>query len=206
MFGIILMLCSVAILIYLFHEYVMPIDKALRSIRLYLSARKTPPTNLSSVSSNLSVEKGIAFEKFIVSKFSKQQFKLLRWRSDKYVDGIYASENRDPDLVFEYRSKTGCFRFAVECKWRSGFFEGNIQLAKPYQIINYHEFIFREKIPVFIALGIGGDPWMPMDLYLFQLKSLPAGKIYLDEQFLIGFKRVKPNSYIYYDARSGNLY
>jgi len=206
MFSFLLTLSSVAILIYLFHEYVMPIEKVWRSINNHRSVKENSHTNAISARSNISVEKGIAFEKFIVSRFSKQQFKLLRWRSDKYVSGIYASENKDPDLVFEYRSQTVSFRFAVECKWRSGFFEGNIQLAKAYQILNYHEFIFREKIPVFIALGIGGHPWMPVDLYLFQLTSLPAGKIYLDERFLMRFKRAIPNSNIYFDAGSGNLY
>jgi hypothetical protein len=206
MLGLLLMLSSVAILIYLFHEYIMPIGKVWRSISNYRRIKKNSHTNAISARSNMSVEKGVEFEKFIVSKFSKQHFKLLRWRSDKYINGIYASENKDPDLVFEYRSQTGSFRFAVECKWRSGFFEGNIQLAKPYQILNYHEFIFREKIPVFIALGIGGYSWKPADVYLFQLKSLPAGQIHLDEQFLMRFKRAMPNSNIYFDARSGNLY
>lgn len=184
----------------------MPIGNILRRISIYLSEKKNSHADLSPVKSNVSVEKGIEFEKFIVSKFSKQHFKLLRWRSDKYINGIYASENRDPDLVFEYRSQTALFRFAVECKWRSGFFEGNIQLAKPYQILNYHEFIFREKIPVFIALGIGGYSWKPADVYLFQLKSLPAGQIHLDQQFLEHFKRARPNSNIYFDIKSGNLY
>ncbi len=206
MFGLLLVLSSVAILIYLFHEYVMPIGNVLRKITLFLSEKKNSHKDLSPVKPNISVEKGIEFEKFIVSNFSKQHFKLLRWRSDKYVNGIYASENKDPDLVFEYHNQNGSFRFAVECKWRSGFFEGNIQLAKPYQILNYHEFIFREKIPVFIALGIGGYPWLPADLYLFQLKSLPAGQIHLDEQFLKRFKRAMPDSNIYFDTSSGNLY
>ena len=205
MFGLLLMLCSVAILIYLFHEYIMPIGRVWRNINKNRGGIKNSNTNVISAKSNLSVEKGIEFEKFIVSKFPKQQFKLIRWRSDKYVNGIYASENKDPDLVFEYYNQKGSYRFAVECKWRSGFFEGNIQLAKPYQILNYHEFIFREKIPVFIALGIGGYSWKPADVYLFQLKSLPAGQIHLDEQFLMRFKRVIPDSNIYFDTRSGNL-
>jgi len=206
MFGLFLMLSALAILIYLFHEYVMPIDKVWRRINKRNNVKKNSHANTVSVGSNLNAEKGIEFEKFIVSKFSKQHFKLLRWRSDKYINGIYASENKDPDLVFEYCSPKGPFHFAVECKWRSGFFDGNIQLAKPYQILNYHEFIFREKIPVFIALGIGGYPWMPTDLYLFQLKSIPAGQIYLNEHFLIRFKRAKPNSNIYFDDRTGNIY
>jgi hypothetical protein len=206
MFGLLLMLSSVAILIYLFHGYVMPIGKVWRSINSHRNVKKSSYTNTIPARSNISIEKGLEFEKFIVSKFSKQHFKLLRWRSDKYINGMYASENKDPDLVFEYRSQTGTFRFAVECKWRSGFFEGNIQLAKPYQILNYHEFIFREKIPVFIVLGIGGYSWKPADVYLFHLKNLPAGQIYLNEQFLTRFKRATPNSNIYFDAGSGNLY
>jgi hypothetical protein len=206
MFGIILMLASMAIMVYLFHEYVMPIGDVLRRIKIYLNEKKNSQKVVSPVRPNMSVEKGIEFEKFIVSKFSKEQFKLLRWRSDKYVNGIYASENKDPDLVFEYRSQSGSFRFAVECKWRSDFFEGNIQLAKPYQILNYHEFIFRENIPVFIALGIGGYSWKPAEVYLFQLKSIPAGQVHLDQQFLKRFKRAMPNSNIYVDTSSGNLY
>ena len=51
--------------------------------------------------------KGDAFEKFVVKNFDRKYFTLQEWRSDKYVDGIYAVSNHFPDLevTFTFRKK-----------------------------------------------------------------------------------------------------
>ena len=67
--------------------------------------------------------KGDAFEKFVVKSFSREFFTLQEWRSDKYVDGIYAVSNHFPDLevIFDDKLKGVKDVFAIECKWRKRF-------------------------------------------------------------------------------------
>jgi len=45
---------------------------------------------------------GCDFKKFIVQKFDKKYFKIKQWAGDKYVDGVYADTNLDPDILVEF--------------------------------------------------------------------------------------------------------
>ena len=70
---------------------------------------------------NTEKQKGDDFEKYIVQKFSISYFTILEWTGDKYVQGMYAKSNMNPDLTLRFKMKNIEKDFAVECKYRSGY-------------------------------------------------------------------------------------
>ncbi len=146
-----------------------------------------------------SFDKGFLFEKYITTLFNERKFKLETWRkSRKIQDNIYPIDMSYPDLelIFVHKRK---FRFAVECKWRKQFFNGKIKWVNDYQsIVIYHEFQSRFLIPVFVAIGVGGLPDNPKQLFVTPLNQLGA-KTDVYESELIPFNR-KPSHRFFYDA------
>jgi hypothetical protein len=51
------------------------------------------------------------------------------WRSDKYSNGRYAESNRYPDLELKQVNLHQEMDFAVECKWRKQFYNGQLKIA-----------------------------------------------------------------------------
>lgn len=134
------------------------------------------------------LEKGHAFEDFIVTLFNERKFILLEWRSDKKAsNGVFPVSCTFPDLEFDSRGKYKR-RFAVECKWRQGFLKGGVYWAEKYQISNYINYQNKNGIPVLVAIGIGGTPSLPEKLFV-----TPLDHIYMHthvfESHLIPFKR-----------------
>jgi hypothetical protein len=115
---------------------------------------------------------GDDFEKFIVQKFNSDFFRVKEWAGDKYVNGIYAETTQQPDLKMEFKLKGKSSLFSVECKWRKEMFNDTVQFARQDQFERYKEFERKEKIPVFIALGIGGTASSPEQLYVLPLKYI----------------------------------
>ncbi len=120
-------------------------------------------------------EKGQRFEKWIVKKFNPKYFKIKEWRSDKYVDGVYAESTLNPDLEIEFHMGKILELFAVECKWRKTFDQSQklgVEWASERQIQNYQKFSKDRGIPVFVVIGIGGLPDDPAELYVIPLDKL----------------------------------
>jgi hypothetical protein len=133
---------------------------------------KTPvPIAASDLSTNVAVnkeyEKGLAFENYIVEQFARDKnFTLQEWRSDKFHQGIFPQSNRDPDLVYQYVYKDFVRTFSVECKYRSSsLFNSTVRLMREDKYRIYEAF-HRTKMPVYIALGVGGKPNRPKEVYL----------------------------------------
>lgn len=126
---------------------------------------------------DINKKNGFDFEKFIVQKFNKRFFKVKQWAGDKYANGTYAETTLQPDLLLELSVKNQTNEFAVECKWRSGFFKGGIEVAKPDQYKRYQNYEANKKVPVFIAIGIGGKAANPEKLYIVPLQEMESGFI-----------------------------
>src|ERR1051325_3799860 len=112
--------------------------------------------------------KGLMFEQYIVDLFNKHFFYLKQWRkSKKFTSTILSLDHSFPDLemelVFTGKRK---YRFAVECKWRSEFNDGKITWANDSQIHIYRKFQDQTRIPVFVAIGVGGEPSNPEMLFV----------------------------------------
>lgn len=132
-------------------------------------------------------EAGNNFERFILSRFDRNYYKLKEWAGDKYHNGIYAETTTNPDLVFCIKISGTETKFAVECKYRKQFFNNGIEWAKECQIKNYQYFQKTNNTPVFVAIGVGGSPWQPDHLYLVPLNRLNYP--FVSKEYLEKFKK-----------------
>lgn len=139
--------------------------------------------NIKQESFDENKAKGDAFERFVVKNFDPKYFTLQEWRSDKYVDGIYPVSSHFPDLevFFDFKSKGIRHLFAIECKWRKSYYKNSIEWARDYQIRNYKEYADTIKIPVFVVIGIAGEPDKPQELFIVPLQKLESGTISKNE-------------------------
>lgn len=117
-------------------------------------------------------KKGHVFECYVVERFSKDYFTLLEWRSDKYHEGRYAESNKLPDLEYRFTTSYHDFPIAIECKWRADFFKGRIEWAKGYQLSNYRRYERERGVPVFVIVGVGGQPNDPAAVYIVPLPHI----------------------------------
>lgn len=115
---------------------------------------------------NANEMKGRQFEELVVSFLAdKSIYRLLAWRSDKIVDGIYAAENLLPDLLIKQRIGEVEVEYFVECKYRSSWdSNGKVDLSK--QFLRYRNFAKDSGKELFIALGVSGTPDKPEVFYL----------------------------------------
>lgn len=154
------------------------------------SAKQTTDTD--------SYEKGRLFEQYVIELFNKESFQLKKWRkSERITDRIYSPDHSNPDLELTLFGKKQ-YRFAVECKWRKEFKEGKIEWAANFQISSYENFQTRFRIPVFIAIGIGGEPSAPEKLFVTPLDNI-CNYTSVYESDLIPYKR-KPTHKFFFDT------
>jgi len=150
----------------------------------------------------LSKEKGDLFEQFVVKKFNQNYFKIKEWRGDKYIDGRYAESNMNPDLEVEFSLQGEKYRFAVECKYRTRSENGFIEIAKDRQLSHYKNFAQEKSIEVYIALGLGGKPDYPAEMFLIPLQSIDVPHVNIDQ---IRKYRRYPGDLFFYDTQKGEL-
>jgi len=115
-------------------------------------------------------EKGDLFEDYVIQYVAKatKSMDLRGKNADYHHKGVSGKENMEPDLKFSLNG----IDFAIECKWRSRFINGKIDWAKGYQVNNYNKYQTEHKEPVFIAIGIGGEPDRPSSFYFLPLDRL----------------------------------
>jgi len=147
-------------------------------------------------------KKGNDFEKYVVEKFSKKYFKLKEWAGDKYVNGTYAETTLHPDLVFEFTLKGESRTFAVECKWRKELYLGGVEFANADQLARYKKFEKQQNIPVYVAVGTGGEASNPKYLSIIPLSEIETPFLSLD---VLKKHKKNPEKSFYYDMESGML-
>jgi len=166
--------------------------------------RKTQTEPLRHPPTLNSYEKGRCFEEYVVQLFNKDNFELIKWRrSERLEDRVLLQDCLNPDLelVFGRYKK---HPFAVECKWRKEFVAGKIRWAANYQISSYRDFENRFRIPVFIAIGVGGEPSSPERLFVTPLYNIEmCPEVY--ETDLIPYKR-KPTRRFFYHTTQLKLF
>ncbi len=159
-------------------------------------------SNLDSETELIDFEKknGYDFEKFIVKKFDKKFYNVKEWAGDKFVDGIYADTTPQPDLLMELRLGKEIFEFSVECKWRQNLYSDFVKIAYKEQFDRYKNFEENRKIPVFIAIGIGGKADSPEKLYIVPLRRINSNFIHVD--FLIKFEKKIESDFFFNDKKN----
>lgn len=186
---------------------------------LFIKSQKTQPV-VTSPPQKSTEEKGIEFEKFIMKRFHKNKrfFAIKAVTADKGFDiDVRVDANLDPDLIVEFRRRDAKKLFAVECKWRKNTFHNYVNWASNRgQIERYKKFAKKRDIPVFIALGLGGEPHNPKNLYVIPLEDIQhdikningkqQGMIYLKKlnDPERGYLKNKHQGF-FYDLRTGKL-
>lgn len=169
------------------------------------TSEKPKQEKLKSVGFDDNKAKGDAFERFVVKNFDKKYFTLQEWRSDKYIDGIYAVSNHFPDLEVSFNLKSkGIFEtFAIECKWRKSYYNESIEWAKDYQLKNYQDYAAKLKIPVFVVIGVGGEAEKPQELFIVPLQKIKSNAISKSE--LANYKKEHANTQFFWDYDKNDL-
>jgi hypothetical protein len=108
--------------------------------------------------------KGLLFERFIKNKFPEQDWVFVNYTKDLYKKfHQFVESDTNPD--FQFRSRLTGKNIAIECKYRSEYWvskqwgEG-IHWSKD-QGDRYLRYARENNAPVYIAVGIGGNPKSP---------------------------------------------
>ncbi len=102
----------------------------------------------------------------------------------------------------EFKLNGYTWTFALECKFRQSSYNGQIELANERQFNHYLKFEKEKKMPVYIALGLGGNPGYPSELFLIPLKCLRNNKISIES--LSNFKKENQGQF-YFDSKTNIL-
>lgn len=145
-------------------------------------------------------ERGDLFEQYIAQRFDPKYFTLIDWRSDKHVGNVFPESNMNPDLEYHFTHKEWSYRFAVECKYRHSMEDGFIEVGGKEQLKRYKEYEKKNKLDVFIALGLGGKPDKPGELLFIPLKEIKSPKIPYSE--VIKYRK-SMRSKFFYDPQKG---
>lgn len=119
--------------------------------------------------------KGLLFERFVENKFPEPTYVLVSATKDLHKKlKRFVEADTNPDLVFRERL-TGR-TFAVECKYHSHYINGNRGDEgvwwKNSQGERYLDYAQKNDIPVYIAIGIGGNPKSPKITALIPLEVI----------------------------------
>ncbi len=147
-------------------------------------------------------KKGTDFEKYVVEKFNKKYFKIKEWAGDKYVNGRYAETTLQPDLKISFSHNNQKRNFAVECKYRSSFYQDGVVVASDEQLARYKKFEDQENTTVYLAIGVGGTATAPSSLYVVPLSSINSSFISFS-QLKKHFKNPEKN--FFYDLEKEHL-
>jgi hypothetical protein len=127
--------------------------------------------------------KGVSFEGYVESLFRRQDWRLAEDNSYRKLNRWVESYS-NPDFVFIHRKTNR--RIAVECKYKEKEYE-RIFWAYEDQIEHYQDFSAKEKMPVFVIIGIGGRPKNPKMMFLAPLSLIKYTDVKMD--YLQKFER-----------------
>jgi len=151
---------------------------------------------------NYNKKNGDDFEKFIVQKFDKKYYSIKEWAGDKYINGTYAKTTPQPDILLEFKLRQKSSQLSVECKWRKSLYKNGVEFAKQEQFERYKRFQSEMKIPVFIAIGIGGKGLSPEQLFIVPLAEIDSNFIHINK--LKNYEK-KIDSKFFFDIETNEL-
>lgn len=176
-----------------------PEEAVQRAEDLLKNGNKKPETEI--IDEN--VKNGLDFEKYVLKLFSKKYFNLKDWTGDKFVDGIYSDKNQNPDLHMSFKLREVEDEFAVECKFRSKFFKGGVDVGSDEQIARYQQFEKDMGMPVFIAIGVGGTGNNPEQIFVVPVRE--AKSRFISKDMLKKYEIKNRSRGLYYDYKTKML-
>lgn len=128
----------------------------------------------------LSFLKGEDFEKCVRTKvFTSDRYDLVMKTHDFYENKKdYVESSLYPDYLF--RDKETDKEFFVEVKYREKLYQDKLQWCNSNQFKRYQK--YNSETPTIIAIGFGGRPKNPNQIYLVPLEDIKYNALY--ESFL----------------------
>jgi hypothetical protein len=122
---------------------------------------------------------GEKFEDFIGENIFSDSLYTLVEKTHSYSinKSRYVESSMNPD--FKFRDKLKRREFWVEVKFRSKFFQGRIEWCNHKQLKRYQS--IDQNIPVFIAIGVGGEPEKPHYLSIIPIRRIKYNRLYFNE-------------------------
>lgn len=122
-------------------------------------------------------DKGNEFESYVADLCKSGGVRVREWHQGTVSPGGVLAENAlNPDFFLSIpRSGSSDIEFWLECKYRSHL--GDEFSLKESQVNRYKEKQRSSKRKVLVALGIGGKPSKPHDLYVFPVDSMENAAI-----------------------------
>lgn len=146
-------------------------------------------------------EKGVDFEKNVISLFNSHDFGIYNWTRDtwrKHGD-IKVESDSNPDLVMRYKPTNE--KFAIECKFRSEIKQGAIRFDLRYKIDKYIQYSEDFNIPVFVVIGIGKDGMNIDRMFCIPLEEATLTNIKADV-----YERFERKPYLNFRWMDGRLF
>jgi len=123
-----------------------------------------------------SFKTGEKFEHYIRKKlFTERYFQLVEKTYGYGNKGVNYVKSVNPDFKF-FDRRTKRF-FFIEAKYRKSFYKGQLSWCTEKQLEHYHQ--CNRETPVFIVLGVGGEPWRPAFVALIPLYKVNFTTLYL---------------------------
>ena len=132
-----------------------------------------------------SYKKGERFESYAEKFFPASFYDLLHRTSDYKTNcKRFVESSLKPDFLFRDKLNRRCFY--VECKFRSSMTEGKVECCNSMQqLARYH--YYSRRTPVFLFVGLGGNPLHPHYVFLIPLQHLKTTSL---EPFTINQFRI----------------
>ncbi|HUX35963.1 MAG TPA: DUF6804 family protein [Candidatus Paceibacterota bacterium] len=124
-------------------------------------------------------KKGSKFEKFVSSLLPENEWVIEDWTKDKSKRlRRQVESDKNPDLTV--RNKRTGERIAVECKFRSRPWTNKFGINgiswNAYNHDCYRRYGEKERIPVRVIFGLGGNPKSPEKIFVVPLEGLEQFK------------------------------
>lgn len=141
----------------------------------------------------IALKKEYEFERYIYEIFAsqKEDFVIEDWNPDYHR----VESSKKPDFIVTCKRTKR--KFAVECKYQSGFSSSDrikdpvLKWSTREQIKGYNDFSSKENMPVSIVIGLGGEPDTPECVYCIPLSKTQNREIY--PSVYMEHKRSKPD-------------
>lgn len=128
---------------------------------------------------NTSFIKGEEFEKYVENVLFNGKDYILVYRTNNFEQNKsrYSEDTMKPD--FKFRCKKTQYEFYVEAKYRSNFDTNDMmEIMSINQLERFKKIQQTEGIPIYIAIGYGGQPSQPNNLSLVPLAELIYLQLY----------------------------
>ena len=130
-----------------------------------------------NVGNNTDVDKGDMFEQHVVDLFNKSHFNVVEWTTDMMrKHNRYVESDSNPDLTM--RHKTTDMVFSVECKFRSNLYKGALSWSNWKQLRRYKLYSSDNEIPLFVVIGLGGNPQYPDRMFCIPIDEIQYSALY----------------------------